>query len=97
MQETQNTASAAMQMITRQMAIANSAEDTRHTGAGCKRSRASPGTAARYDLIRAMYLPHTDLWRGDKAFSTLLINNRIDFCTRIVPSMPGRIAAAIAE
>jgi hypothetical protein len=52
------------------------------------------------DLIHAMYLPHTDLWRGDKAFSTLLINNRIDFCTRIVPSLmelPGRIEAAIAE
>ena len=52
------------------------------------------------DLIHAMYLPHADLWRGDKAFSTLLINNRIDFCTRIVPSLgelPGRIEAAIAD
>ena len=51
------------------------------------------------DLIHAMYLPHADLWRGDKAFSTLLINNRIDFCTRIVPSLmelPGRIEVAIA-
>ena len=51
------------------------------------------------DLIHAMYLPHADLWRGDKAFSTLLINNRVDFCTRIVPSLgelPGRIEAAIA-
>jgi hypothetical protein len=51
------------------------------------------------DLIHAMYLPHADLWRGDKAFSTLLINNRIDFCSRIVPSLaelPGRIEAAIA-
>jgi hypothetical protein len=50
------------------------------------------------DLIHAMYLPHADLWRGDKAFSTLLINNRIDFCTRIVPSLaelPGRIEATI--
>jgi len=46
-----------------------------------------------------MYLPHADLWRGDKAFSTLLINNRIDFCKRIVPSLaelPERIEAAIA-
>jgi hypothetical protein len=52
------------------------------------------------DLIHAMYLPHADLWRGDKAFSTLLINNRIDFCTRIVPSLlelQARIEAAIAE
>jgi hypothetical protein len=51
------------------------------------------------DLIHAMYLPHADLWRGDKAFSTLLINNRIDFWTRIVPSLtelPGRIEAAMA-
>jgi hypothetical protein len=52
------------------------------------------------DLIHAMYLPHADLWRGDKPFSTLLINNRVDFCTRIVPSLgelPGRIEAAIAD
>ena len=51
------------------------------------------------DLIHAMYLPHADLWRGDKAFSTLLINNRVDFCSRIVPSLaklPARIEAAIA-
>jgi hypothetical protein len=51
------------------------------------------------DFIHAMYLPHADLWRGDKAFSTLLINNRVDFCSRIVPSLaelPGRIEAAIA-
>jgi hypothetical protein len=51
------------------------------------------------DLIHAMYLPQADLWRGDKAFSTLLINNRIDFWTRIVPSLtelPGRIEAAMA-
>jgi len=52
------------------------------------------------DLIHAMYLPHADLWRGDKAFSTLLMNNRIDFCTRIVRSLaelPGRIEAAVAS
>jgi hypothetical protein len=51
------------------------------------------------DLIHAMYLPHSDLWRGDRAFSTLLINNRVDFCSRIVSSLaelPGRIEAAIA-
>ena len=52
------------------------------------------------DLIHAMYLPHADLWRGDKAFSTLLMNNRIDFCTRIARSLaelPGRIEAAVAS
>jgi hypothetical protein len=51
------------------------------------------------DLIHAMYLPHADLWRGDKAFSTLLINNQVDFCSRIVsslPELPGRIEAAVA-
>jgi hypothetical protein len=51
------------------------------------------------DLIHAMCLPHADLWRGDKAFSTLLINNRVDFCSRIVPSLaelPARIEAAIS-
>jgi hypothetical protein len=51
------------------------------------------------DFIHAMYLPHADLWRGDRAFSTLLMNNRVDFCSRIVPSLvelPGRIEAAIA-
>jgi hypothetical protein len=51
------------------------------------------------DLMHAMYLPHADLWRGDRAFSTLLIDNRVDFCSRIVPSLaelPGRIEAAIA-
>jgi hypothetical protein len=50
------------------------------------------------DLIHAMYLPHADLWRGDRAFSTLLINNRGDFYSRIVPSLaelPGRIEAVI--
>ena len=49
------------------------------------------------DLIHAMYLPLADLWRGDRAFSTLLINNRVDFCSRIVPSLaelPGRIEAS---
>ena len=51
------------------------------------------------DLIHAMYLPHADLWRGDKAFSTLPINNRVDLCRRIVRSLaelPGRIEAVIA-
>ena len=50
------------------------------------------------DLVHAMYLPHADLWRGDRAFSTLLINNRVDLCSRIVSSLaelPERIEAAI--
>jgi hypothetical protein len=55
--------------------------------------------SAGIDLIHAMYLPHADLWRGDRAFSTLLINNRVDCCNRIVPSLaelPRRIEAATA-
>ncbi len=39
------------------------------------------------DLIHAMYLPYTDLWRGDRAFSDLLIKDRVDCCERVVPSL----------
>jgi len=51
------------------------------------------------DLIHALYLPHTDLWRGDKAFSTLLTNNKVNCCERIVSSLldlPGRIETLLA-
>ena len=51
------------------------------------------------DLIHAMYLPHTDLWRGDKAFSKLLIKNRVNFHEHIVPTLlelPRRIETEIA-
>jgi hypothetical protein len=50
------------------------------------------------DIIHAMYLPHTDLWRGDRAFSTLLINNKVNFSERIVPSLvelPRRVGALL--
>jgi hypothetical protein len=52
------------------------------------------------DLIHAMYLPHTDLWRGDRAFSAMLIKNRVNFHERVVPTLlglPRRIEAEIAE
>jgi hypothetical protein len=52
------------------------------------------------DLIHAMYLPHTDLWRGDKTFSSLLIKNRVNFHERIVPTLlelPRRIETEIAR
>jgi hypothetical protein len=52
------------------------------------------------DLIHAMYLPHTDLWRGDKAFSDLLIKHKVDFSERVVPALaelPSRIVAEIAR
>lgn len=52
------------------------------------------------DLIHATYLPHVDLWRGDKAFSSLLIKNRVKYYERVVPSLselPGRIETECAR
>jgi hypothetical protein len=52
------------------------------------------------DLLHAMYLPYTDLWRGDKAFSDLLIKHKVDFSDRVVPSLielPSRIEAAFVS
>jgi len=52
------------------------------------------------DLIHTMYLPHTDLWRGDKAFGTMLIKHRVNFHERIVPALvdlPLRIETEIAS
>jgi hypothetical protein len=52
------------------------------------------------DLIHAMYLPYVDLWRGDRAFATLLINNRVNFSERVVPSLEElvpRIEAEVAK
>jgi hypothetical protein len=48
------------------------------------------------DIIHAMYLPYTDLWRGDRAFSDLLIKHKVDCSERVVPSLselPSRIDA----
>jgi hypothetical protein len=39
------------------------------------------------DIIHAMYLPYTDLWQGDKAFSDLLIKHKVDCSGRVVPSL----------
>lgn len=39
------------------------------------------------DLVHALYLPHTDLWRGDRRFSGLLIRNKVAFSERVVPSL----------
>jgi hypothetical protein len=52
------------------------------------------------DLLHAMYLPHTDLWRGDKAFSDILIKHKVDFSDRVVPKLaelPRRIELEIAK
>ncbi len=52
------------------------------------------------DFIHAMYLPHADLWRGDKAFSDLLIKHKIELSDRIVPTLadlPRRVDAEIAR
>jgi hypothetical protein len=48
------------------------------------------------DFAHAMYLPHTDLWRGDRGFSNLLIRNKVDCWERVVPALadlPARIEA----
>jgi hypothetical protein len=52
------------------------------------------------DLIHAMYLPHVDLWRGDKDFSNLLIKNRVNFYERVIPTLselPRRIETEFAK
>ncbi|MGD0764263.1 MAG: hypothetical protein ABR929_13935 [Roseiarcus sp.] len=52
------------------------------------------------DFVHAMYLPYCDLWRGDKAFSDLLIKHRVNFCERAVPtlaSVPERIEIEIGK
>jgi hypothetical protein len=52
------------------------------------------------DLIHAMYLPHVDLWRGDKDFSNVLIKNRVKFYERVVPTLSellGRIEIETAK
>ena len=52
------------------------------------------------DFVHAIYLPHVDLWRGDKAFSDLLIKHKVKFWERIVPTLadlPGRIETEIRK
>jgi hypothetical protein len=52
------------------------------------------------DFVHALYLPHTDLWRGDRSFSDLLRKHSVSFSERIVPTLlelPARIEAAIAS
>ncbi|MGW1425249.1 hypothetical protein ACWAT4_34550 [Bradyrhizobium manausense] len=46
------------------------------------------------DFVHVMYLPHTDLWRGDRAFSGLLKKHKVSFSERVVPTLlelPARI------
>jgi hypothetical protein len=52
------------------------------------------------DFVHAMYLPHADLWRGDRAFSHLLKQHRVKFGERIVPTLlelPARIEAELEQ
>ena len=47
-----------------------------------------------------MYLPHTHLWRGDRAFSDLLKKQKVSFGERIVPTLlalPARIDAELEK
>jgi hypothetical protein len=51
------------------------------------------------DFVHSMYLPHCELWRGDRAFSDL-IKHRVNFSQRVVPtlgSLLDRIEAAIVH
>ena len=48
------------------------------------------------DFMHATYLPFTDLWRGDKSFSSLLMRHKVDCWDRVVPTLaelPSRIAS----
>lgn len=52
------------------------------------------------DFVHALYLPHTDLWRGDRAFSDLLIRHKVSFSGRVVPTLlalPARIEAELKK
>ena len=52
------------------------------------------------DFTHAMYLPHTDLWRGDRSFSSLLIRSKVDYWERVVPTLvelPARIEAEMLK
>jgi hypothetical protein len=43
------------------------------------------------DLLHATYLPHTDLWRGDRAFSHLLLKYKVKYNERVVPTLDNLI------
>jgi hypothetical protein len=50
--------------------------------------------------VHALYLPHTDLWRGDRSFADLLRKHAVSFSDRVVPTLlelPARIEAAVAK
>ena len=52
------------------------------------------------DFVHAMYLPHADLWRGDRAFADLLIKYKVSFSDRVVPTLlgvPARMAAELSK
>jgi hypothetical protein len=50
------------------------------------------------DFVHVMYLPHADLWRGDRAFSDLLKRHKVSFGERVVPTLlelPARVEAEL--
>jgi len=52
------------------------------------------------DFVHVMYLPHSDLWRGDRAFSDLLKKHKVSFNERVVPTLlelPSRIEAELEK
>jgi hypothetical protein len=44
------------------------------------------------DFLHASYLPHVDLWRGDKAFSDLLIKHKVKFSERVISTLEGLLS-----
>ena len=46
------------------------------------------------DLVHALYLPHVDLWRGDRRFAEIVRNSVPHYAARVVPT-PSSLLAAI--
>jgi len=52
------------------------------------------------DFVHVMYLPHADLWRGDRAFSDLLKRHKVSFSERVLSTLlelPARIDAELEK
>jgi len=72
----------------------------RHRLESSARDAHRQGASDGIDFVRAIYLPYCDLWRGDKAFSDLLVKHRVNFSERVVPtlaSLPERIEMEIGK
>lgn len=63
--------------------------------------RGNPGHIERSfggDLVHALYLPHVDLWRGDRRFAEVVVKAVPHYASRVVPrltALPSAIDAAL--